>query len=139
MSFTSIPVIKYRKVIFPRKPQKINHNPVYLKRHSFQQIPSQKHFRMFFNIKLNFHEHLNNVLSKVKKKIVLLLKFQAFLLHQSLVAVRKLFTVPHLDYGDTIYNQTYNDFFHQNLKSIQSNAALAITGTIRGISRQNHY
>ena len=41
------------------------------------------------------------------------------------------FIRPHLDYGDIIYDQAYNLSFHQKLESIQYNAALAITGTIR--------
>ena len=45
----------------------------------------------------------------------------------------------HLDYGDIIYDQTYNDSFHQKIESIQYNAALAITGAIRGTSREKLY
>ena len=46
---------------------------------------------------------------------------------------------PHFDYGDTIYDQAYNDSFHQKLKSIQYDAALAITGAIRGTSSEKLY
>ena len=38
-----------------------------------------------------------------------------------------------------IYDQAYNASFHQNLDSIQYNAALAITGTIRGTSKEKLY
>ena len=34
----------------------------------------------------------------------------------------------HLDYGDIIYDQAFNNSFHQNIESLQYNAALAITG-----------
>ena len=51
---------------------------------------------------------------------------------QSLVTEYKAFIRPHLDYGDIIYNQTYNDPFHQKMESIPHNAALAITGALRG-------
>ena len=40
----------------------------------------------------------------------------------------------HLDYGDMIYDQTYNASFHRKPESIQYSACLAITGTIRGTS-----
>ena len=40
--------------------------------------------------------------------------------------------MPHLDYGDVIYDRTFNTSFHQRLESIQYNATTAITGTIRG-------
>ena len=37
----------------------------------FKQVLSKKHIRMYVDIKLIFQEHLNNVLSKVNKTIVL--------------------------------------------------------------------
>ena len=46
---------------------------------------------------------------------------------------------PHLDYGDIIYDQTYNLSFHQKLESIQYNATLALTGAIIGSSRKQLY
>ena len=53
--------------------------------------------------------------------------------------VYKAFIRPHLGYGDIIYDQTNNDAFHQKMKSIQYNAALAITGAIRSTSREKFY
>ena len=38
-----------------------------------------------------------------------------------------------------IYDQAYNASFHRNLDSIQYNAALAITGAIRGTSKEKLY
>ena len=46
---------------------------------------------------------------------------------------------PHLDYGDIIYDQTYNLSFHQKLEWIQYNATLALTGPIIGSSRKQLY
>ena len=51
----------------------------------------------------------------------------------------KSFIRPHLDYGDIIYDKTYNSSFHQNLEKIQYNSALAITGAIRGTSKEKLY
>ena len=48
-------------------------------------------------------------------------------------------TRPHLDYGDVIFDQAYNKSFHENLESLQSNASLAITGTIRDTSKEKLY
>ena len=53
-----------------------------------------------------------------------------------LLTIHKSFVRPHLDYDDVIYDQQYNNFFHQKLESIQYNAALAITGAIKGSSRE---
>ena len=47
-----------------------------------------------------------------------------------------MFIRSHLDYVDVIYDQHYNNSFHQKLESIQYNAALAIAGAIRGSSRE---
>ena len=32
-------------------------------------VPSEKHLRMYLDTKLNFQEHLNNILSNIKKTI----------------------------------------------------------------------
>ena len=94
----------------------------------FQCVPSK------LDTELNFQKHLNNVVSKVNETIGLLRKLQAFLPLQSSVTVYEKFIRPHLDYGDIIYDQTYDDSFHQKMESMQYKAALAITGAIRGIS-----
>ena len=57
----------------------------------------------------------------------------------SLLTIFKSFVWPHLDYGDVIYDQSYNNTFHQKMESIQYNAALAIIGAIRGSSREKLY
>ena len=44
-----------------------------------KQIPSQKHLGMIFDTKLNFQEHLKNILNKVNKTIGLLRKLQNIL------------------------------------------------------------
>ena len=54
----------------------------------------------------------------------------------SLITIYKTFIRPHLDYGDVIYDRAFNESFHQRLESIQYNAAIAITGTIRGTSSE---
>ena len=56
-----------------------------------------------------------------------------------LVTIYKFFIRPHIDDGDILYDQTFNNSFHEKLKSIQYNAALAITGAIRGSSIEKLY
>ena len=85
---------------------------------------------MFLDTRLNFQEHLNNVLSKVKKTLRLLLKHQAFSQRQSLVTVYKAFIRPHLGYRDITYDQSYYDSFYQEMESIQHNAALVISNLL---------
>ena len=104
-----------------------------------KQVPSQKHLGLIFNSKLNFQEHLKNISNKVNKTIGILRKLQHILPREPLLTFYKSFVRPHLDYGDVIYDQHYNNSFHQKLESIQYNAALAITGPIRGSSRETLY
>ena len=89
--------------------------------------------------KSNFQEHLNNILSKVNETTGLLRELQAFLPRQSSGTLYNAFTRPDLNFGDIIYDQTYNESFHQKMESIQYKAALAITSAIRGTSRENLY
>ena len=44
-----------------------------------------------------------------------------------------------MDYADVVYDQTSNDDFYNKLETVQYNAALAITGAIKGSSHQNLY
>ena len=75
----------------------------------------------------------------MNRAIGLLRKFQQVLPRPSLITIYKAFIRPHLDYGDVIFNQAFNKYFHQRLESIQFNAALAITGAIRGTSKEKFY
>ena len=46
---------------------------------------------------------------------------------------------PHLDDEDVVYDQPHNETFCSKLESVQYNAALAITGAIRGTSQTKLY
>ena len=91
---------------------------------------SQKHLGIVLDSRLDFNEHLEIIFKKVSKTIGLFRKLQNLLPRKSLITVYKSFIRPRIDYGDIIYNQAYNASFHRKLKSIQYNAALAITGVI---------
>ena len=90
---------------------------------------------MFLDSKLNFSGHLKTIFQKPNKIIGLLCKLQTLLPRAPLITIFKPFIRPHLDYGDMIYDQTFNMSFQQKMETIQYNAALAITGAIRGSSR----
>ena len=55
----------------------------------------------------------------MNKTIGLLRKFQNLLPRKSLLTIYKSFIRSHLDYGDIIYDQSYNTSFHQRLESLQ--------------------
>ena len=88
---------------------------------------------MILDTKLNFLEHIKNILTKLLRKL------QNIFSRGSLLTIFKSFVRPHLDYGDVTFDQGYNNTFHQKMESIQYNAALAITGAIKGSSRENLY
>ena len=139
MSFNPDPSKQAQEVIFSRKVSKSNHPSLFFNNSAVAESSIQKHLGMFLDKKLDFREHINHVFSKVSKTIGLLRKFQCILPRLSLLTIYKSFIRPHLDYGDIIYDQAYNVLFHQKLEQIQYNAALAITGAIRGTSREKLY
>ena len=50
--------------------------------------------------------------------------------------IYKSFVRPHIDYGDVIYDQPNNSGLSDKIESVQCNAALAITGAVRGTSKE---
>ena len=139
MSFNPDPTKQAQEIIFSRKTSQRNH-PGLMFNNSIVNVTSiHKHLGMIFDSKLSFDEHLKSVLKKISKTVGLLRKFQGILPRTSLITIYKLFARPHLDYGDIIYDQTFNESFHQRIESIQYNAAIAITGAIRGTSSEKLY
>ena len=88
---------------------------------------------------MSFEKHLETVLYKINKTIGLIRKLQNLLPRAALTTLYKAFTHPHLEYGNIVYDQGHDASFHQKLESLQHNAYLAITGAIRGSSREKLY
>ena len=93
---------------------------------------------MVVDTKLDFSLHLKNAYNKVNKTIGLHRKLQGTLPRITLATIFKSIIRRHLDYGDITYDRAYNTSFHQNI-TIHYNAALAITGAVRGTSREKIY
>ena len=100
---------------------------------------SQKHLGRVLDNRLFFEDHLKMMLNKVNKTIGLLRKRHNIIPRSALLAIYKSFIRIHLVYEDIIYDQAYNASFHQKLELLQYNACLAITGAIRGTSREKLY
>ena len=100
---------------------------------------TQKHLGILLDFRLDFQEHWKSILKNVNKTVALLRKFQNILLRSTLLTIYKCFVRIHLDNGHIIYDQAVYNFFHQKIESIQYNAALAITGAIRGTSKEKIY
>ena len=139
MNFNPDPSKQAQEIIFSRKIQENFHPPLYFNNIKVEQTALQKHLGIFLDPKLDVKEHLKNMSVKVNKSTALLRKLQSILPRHALVTIYKSFIRPHLDYGDTIYDQAYNNSFHQNLETFQYNAALAITGAVRGTSTVKLY
>ena len=87
--------------------------------------------------------------SKARKGIGLQKYLSKYLPRHTLNEVYKLYVRPHLDYGDVIYHIPAKVYeLNQNiilpnlmekLESVQYSAALAVTGTWRGASREKLY
>ena len=86
--------------------------------------------------KLNLKEQLKNVESNVNKTVSIIRKLQNVLPQSALLTIYKSLIRPHLDYGDIIYNKTFNESFQAKLESLQYNATLTITGAIKGSSTE---
>ena len=128
-----------QEVIFLCKMTKTNHPTLIFNYNPAHQVALQKRLGRYLNRKLNFKEHLKTIFNKINKNIGLLHKFQNFLPRKSLLTIYRSIIRPHLEYGDIIYDQSYNTSFHQRLESLQFNVALAITGAISNTSKEKLY
>ena len=111
--------------------QRSTHPSLVFNNNNVSQTCSQKHLGVILDFKLTFEEHLNNVLAKVNKAVGLLRKLRNILPRTTLVTIYKAFIRPHLEYGDVLYDQAFNNSFTEKLESFQYNACLALTGAIR--------
>ena len=124
-----------QEVIFTRKSKNMRHPPLIFNKSKVFQSTTQKHFGLILDNRLSFQEYLTAMGAKVSRSIALLRNLQHGLPRQVLITIYKSFIRPYLDYGDILYDKAFNESFHQKIESIQYNACLAITGTIRGSSR----
>ena len=110
-----------QEIIFSRKVKKVTHPPLLFNNNNVFQVNFQTHLGVIIHVKLTFQEHLKSVFNKTNKTIGLLRKLS------------------NLDYGYVLYDQAFNNSFHSKMEAIQYNACLAITGAIRGSSREKIY
>ena len=96
MRFNPDPNKQIQEVIFSRKINKIDHPLLYFNQNLVKSSST--------------HKHLGTSL-------------QNNLPRTSLITIFKSYIRPHLDYEDIIYDRAYNSSFHENIESIQYNAA----------------
>ena len=127
------------EVIFSQKSKRPTHPPLVFNNNNVSQSFSQKHLGVILDFKLTFEDHLNNVLAKVNKAVGLLRKLRNLLPRATLITIYKAFIRPHLNYGDVLYDQAFDNSFKAKLESIQYNVCLALKGAIRVSSKEKIY
>ena len=68
-----------------------------------------------------------------------MIKVSQILSRKSLLTIYKSFVRPNLDYADTIYDKLLNESLKKKIEMVQYNAALIITGAIKGTCRDKIY
>ena len=105
---------KAQEVVFSRKGITTNHATVYFKNDPVIRENFQKHLGLFLDSRLNFSGHVNEKIKKATKGITVIRKMNLPLPGSSLLTIYKSFVRPHLDYGDTIYDQSSNSNLSDN-------------------------
>ena len=139
MNFNPDPRKQAQELLFSRKTSSKPYQSLNFNDNPVLQVQLQKHLGLFLDPKLSLDEHIQCILIKTYKIIGLIRKVQPIIPRAALLTIYKSFLRPHLDYGDVIYDRAFNESFQNKLESVQYNAALAITGAIRGSSREKLY
>ena len=146
MSFNPDPQKQAVELLFSRKRIEIDHPVVFFNDVPVEKVNEHKHLGIILDSKLSFSAHIKSAISKTRKGIGLLKYLSKYLPRHTLNELYKLYVRPHLDYGDVIYHipakicefsqNTFLPDLMEKIESVQYSAALAITGTWKGTSRQ---
>ena len=139
MNFNPDPSKQAQELLFSRKPSSRPYPSLHFNDNPVHQVKLQKHLGLFLDPKLRFDKHIQCILIKTRKIIGLIRKLQPVIPRVALSTIYKSFLRPTLDYRDVIYDRTFSIFFQNKLEFVQYNAALAITGAIRGSSMEKLY
>ena len=139
MSFNPDITKQAQEIIFSRKKNNTSHPSLYFNDTPIHRKSVQKYLGLFLDEKLSFLEHIDEKIKKATVKVNLMRKLNLLLPRSSLLTFYKCFIKAHLDYGDVICDQPNLSSLTNKIESVQYNAALAITGAIRGTSKEKLY
>ena len=139
MSFNPDRTKLAQEIIFSRKKNAATYPLIFFNNSEIKLSSNQKHLRLTLDSKLSFNEHINDKIHQANKGVGLLRKLQTILPRNSLLTIYKSFIRPLLDYADVIYDQPSNASFGKKIELVQYNAVVAITGAIKGSSRESLY
>ena len=127
----------------------MNHPAIRFNNIPVMKVDEHKHLGIILDSKLSFSAHIKAAVSKARKGVGLLKYLSKYLPRNSLNELFKLYVRPHLEYGDVIFHipakvcefsgNTILPSLMEKLESVQHPAALAVTGTWRGTSREKLY
>ena len=149
MSFNPDPQKQAVELTFSRKKIEIDHPNILFNNIPVKEVDEHRHLGIVLDKKLSFSAHIKEAISKTRKGIGMLKYLSSYLPRHTLNELYKLYVRPHLDYGDVIYhvpakmcafslNITLSNMM-EKLESVQYSAALAVTRTWRGTSREKLY
>ena len=113
------------------------------------RVTEHKHLGLTLDSKLSFSAHINEKIKKAQKSLGLLKHLSAYIPLKTLDEIYKFSVRSHFDYCDSIYHipPTYNPFdssitlnpLMEAIERVQYQAALIITGSWKGTSRNKLY
>ena len=149
MSFNPDPQKQAVELIFSTKRIEIDHPEIRFNNIPVTKVDEHKHLGIILDSKLSFSAHIKAAISKARKGVGLLKYLSKYLPRHTLNELFKLYVRPHLEYGDVIFHipakvcefsgNTILPSLMEKLESVQYSAALAVTGTWRGTSREKLY
>ena len=119
-------------MVFSRKLKKLSHQKISFNNAPLVHASWQRHLGMFLDESLSFSYHIKKKMCKAIKGICIIKKLSKALPRHASITICKSFVRPHLDYGDIIYDQPNKESLNQKIERMQYNAALSITGAIKG-------
>ena len=139
MLFNPDPIKEAIEVCFSNKRDKFVYPSLKFNNNDVRSANSQKHLGVVIDSKLDFNEHVNNKINKCNKPIGIIKKISLTLSRNSSLTIYKTFARPILDYIDIIFDKPLTESFKDKLEMVLYNAALVITGAIKGTSRDRIY
>jgi hypothetical protein len=138
------------EVIFSKKRNPGTHPDLVFNSIPVKRENSTLHLGLILDGKLNFEEHLEAKFAKVNSGLGLMKYIKKWVDRRTLEQIYKLYTRPHLDYGDIIYNISEldkNEIFPKivhnemadRIESKQYQAARIVTGAWKGTKRDKLY
>ena len=149
MSFNPDPNKQAVEVTFSTKRVKTDHPDILFGGVPVVNVEEHKHLGVILDSKLSFASHIQTAITKSRQGIGMIKYLSRYLPRHTLNELYKLYVRPHLDYGDVIYHTPAKicEFSHdttlnthmEKLESVQTSAALAVTGAWKGTSREKLY